>query len=165
MQRMNSGRSQPEVASCSTVWGYGDGYPPQMLSVCRGGCLVASLSGQRELGVIPAAPLSGFPWLHFPGAERRSIKPGVDPWAALSLRIVYKTSLKVRFPLNRKTYSLLLPGSRNETTARSSGLCSIADILFRVCWSVSLTVKLITLRRQGASRQKTNEVKNHLVEH
>lgn len=79
MQRMNSGLLQPEVASCSSVWGYGDGYPPQMVSDCGGGYLLASLCGQRELGVTPAAPSSGFPRLHFPGADRHSIKPGVPP--------------------------------------------------------------------------------------
>lgn len=81
------------------------------------------------------------------------------PRAALSLWIVYKTTLKVRFPLIQEICSLLLPGNRNETTARSSCLCSIADILFRVWWSVLLSIKLITFCRQGDSRQKMNEVK------
>lgn len=56
MQRMKSGLSQPEVASCSIVWGYGDSYPPQMVSDCGGGYPLASLAGQRELAVTPAAP-------------------------------------------------------------------------------------------------------------
>lgn len=78
MQRIISGLLQPEVASCSTVWGHGDGYPPQMVSDCGGGYLSASLSGQQEFGFTPAAPSSGFPRLHFPGADV-SIKPGVPP--------------------------------------------------------------------------------------
>lgn len=98
MQRMNSGLSQPGVASCSTVWGYGDGYPPQMISDCGGGYLSASLSGQRELGVTPAAPPSGLPRLLFPGADRRSIKPGVPLSRPLAQNCL-QNHLKVRFPL------------------------------------------------------------------
>lgn len=105
MQRMNSGLSQPEVASRSTVWGYGDEYPPQIVSGCGGDRLLASLSGQRELRVIPAVPSSSSPWLHFPGAEHCSIKPGV-PSEPPSLGIVYKTTLKVRCPLNWRIYSM-----------------------------------------------------------
>lgn len=106
-----------------------------------------------------------FSTVTFPRSRPPFNQTGCPPWATLSLRIVYKTTLKVRFPLIQEICSLLLPGNRNETTARSSWLCSIADILFRVWWTVLRTIKLITLCRQGVWRQKMNEVNNCLVEH